>query len=183
VTTRDSERVIEARARYFADNGFSDATYTARWVKLSIGPVPVAFPNTRSRQRAIPLHDLHHVATGYPTTLVGEAEIGAWELAGGCGNYAAAWVLNAIAFSWGLALSPRRVFRAFVRGRHSRTLYRTGWRDDRLVRSVGELRRELRLDAAAATPSPLDRLAFAGWVALVAVPPVLAALIAWRALT
>jgi hypothetical protein len=175
-----SARDDDARARYFADNGFSDATYTARWVRFSIGPLPIAFPNTRSRKRAIPLHDLHHVATGYATTLVGEGEIGAWEIAGGCGRYTAAWVLNAIAFTWGLALGPRRVFRAFVRGRHSRTLYRTGWRDDLLARSVGELRRELLLDRAPPRATWRDRAAFAGWVALVAMPPALAATVAIR---
>jgi len=77
------ERVFEARQRYFADNGFSDAGYSDRWVKLSIGPLPFVMPNLPSRRRAIPLHDLHHVATGYDTTVRGEAEISAWELGAG----------------------------------------------------------------------------------------------------
>jgi hypothetical protein len=51
----------EARARYFQANGIDDD--------------------------ALPPHDLHHVATGFDTTLVGEAEIGAWELASGCRHY------------------------------------------------------------------------------------------------
>jgi tryptophanyl-tRNA synthetase len=162
--------VGEARERYFAANGFSADTYTDSWVKFSIGPIPIRFPNTPSRKRAIPLHDIHHVATGYATTLRGEAEIGAWEIAGSCTNYWAAWVLNASAFSWGLALAPRRTYRAFVRGRHSRTLYRAGgWNDGLLAKTVGEIRTMLELDREPRATWH-DRAAFAGWVALVVAP-------------
>ncbi|HEY1558062.1 MAG TPA: hypothetical protein VGF94_24700 [Kofleriaceae bacterium] len=162
--------VREARARYFAMNGFSDATYRDRWVKFKVGPVPVAFPNTPSRQRAIPMHDLHHVATGYATTFAGEAEIGAWEVAGGCGDYAAAWVLNAIAFAGGMVVAPRRTYRAFVRGRHARTLYHAGWHDDLLELEVAELRRRVAFADAAPRATWRDRAAFAGWLAVLAMP-------------
>lgn len=172
--------VRAARASYFTANGFSDASYRDRWVKLRVGPVPVAFPNTASRKRAVPLHDLHHVATGYTTSIVGEAEIGAWEIAGGCADLWAAWILNAMAFAAGLAIAPRRTYRAFVRGRHSRTLYAQGWREDLLELSVGELRHRLALDRAPARATARDRLAFAAWVAIALAPgaSVLAAAIA-----
>jgi hypothetical protein len=76
----------EARARCFRENGIDeDGGYARKWVK-KLGPVPVLFPNTSGRRAALLPHDLHHVATGYGTTLVGEAEIGAWELASGCRN-------------------------------------------------------------------------------------------------
>jgi hypothetical protein len=72
----------EARARYFLQNGIDeDGGYARKWVRIKLGPVPVWFPNTTGRRAALLPHDLHHVATGYGTTLVGEAEIGAWELA------------------------------------------------------------------------------------------------------
>src|SRR3979411_2607790 len=112
----EASRVADARAEYFTANGSSDATYRDHWVRFKLGPIPVAFPNTASRKRAIPLHDLHHVATGYATTLTGEAEIGAWECAGGCRDYWAAWVLNASCFALGTVIAPRRIWRAFVRG-------------------------------------------------------------------
>ena len=67
--------VRDARDKYFADNGFGDGGYHDRWVRFKIGPLPVAIPNTASRKRAVRLHDLHHVATGYDTDLRGEAEI------------------------------------------------------------------------------------------------------------
>ena len=161
--------VRDARARYFAANGFSDATYRDAWVKLKVGPIPVVFPNTASRKRAIPLHDLHHVATDYTTSLIGEAEIGAWEIGGSCTTYWAAWVLNASAFAYGIVLAPRRVYRAFVRGRHSRNLYRQGWDDSLLDISVEELRGRLGIDERPRI-TWRDRAAFAAWVALISAP-------------
>jgi ubiquinone biosynthesis protein Coq4 len=133
-------RVSEAREQYFAKNGFSTATYTDRWAKLKLGPIPLAFPNTKSRQRAIPMHDLHHIATGYDTTFVGEAEIGAWEIGGGCGPYLAAWVLNGVGMLMGLVIAPLRTIRAFRRGRKSTNLYQRGWSNDLLDLTVDELR-------------------------------------------
>ena len=66
----------------------------------------------------------------------------------------------------GCVLSPRRMLRAFVRGRHSKNLYALGWNPARLNASVGELRRELGVDQAPPAPSVGDLFAFAGWVAL-----------------
>jgi hypothetical protein len=156
----------DARDRYFAENGFS-ASYDDRWVKLRLGrrQVPV-LPNTKARVAAVRVHDLHHVATDYETTWVGEGEISAWELASGCGPYLAAWVLNLAGFGIGLFLSPRRMLRAFVRGRHSRNLYGEGFNAMRLSQRVGDLRRELGLEGPAVRASALDLLAFAGWVLL-----------------
>ena len=117
----DALTLGDARDRYFAENGLS-ASYDDRWVKLRFGSrqLPV-LPNTRARVAAVRVHDLHHLATDYETTWVGEGEISAWELASGCGPYLAAWVLNLAGFGVGFLLSPRRMLRAFVRGRHSRT--------------------------------------------------------------
>jgi len=38
--------VRAAREQYFRESGLSEAGYTARWVKLRLGPLPLAFPNT-----------------------------------------------------------------------------------------------------------------------------------------
>jgi hypothetical protein len=170
----DHTSVRAARDEYFAANGFSEAGYTAAWISVGkIGPIPVGFPNSASRKRAIPLHDLHHVATGYATSWVGEAEIGAWEIGGGCTDHWAAWMLNAGAFGYGLVIAPRRTYRAFVRGRKSRTLYHTGWDDSLLALSVAELRKKLALDRERAT-TWRDRLAFSSWCVLVSSPTLLA---------
>ena len=120
-----------------------------RWVEIKLGPLPIRFPNTSGRQAALLQHDLHHVATGYDTTLVGEAEIGAWELASGCRHYYAAWILNAGAALTGLLLAPRRVLRAFQRGRRSTNLYYTGVDTDWAEQTVSGLRQRLGLDTSA----------------------------------
>ena len=171
--------VGEARAEYFARNGFSTAAYEDRWVRVRLFGIPIVFPNVASRRRAIRFHDIHHLVTGYATDPRGEAEIGAWEIAATFPDrglqFAAAWVLNTFMFTLGLATAPRRVYRAFVRGRHCTSLYRIGWSDGLLDRDLDALRRELGLDEPRATTWG-DRLAFAALVGLVALPP--AALVA-----
>lgn len=142
----DSTPLRDARAQYFRENGFGeDGGYGRRLVRLKLGPVLLWFPNTRGRVRAVRLHDLHHIATGYTTTPVGEAEIGAWELASGCGDYLAAWVLNLGAVAIGLLIAPGRVWRAFARGRRSQSLYRLGLEERWLDDTVGALRQRLGL--------------------------------------
>jgi hypothetical protein len=152
-----------ARERYFEINNFAGGGYEEGWVKMKAGPVPIWFPNTVARVKAVKFHDLHHVLTEYPTTWRGEAEIGAWEVATGCAAHYQAWLLNLLAFAIGLAINPRGVYRSFTRGRHSRNLYRTTFSDELLARTVGEVRRELDLDKAPPEPSSADRKAFVLW--------------------
>jgi hypothetical protein len=159
----DSQTVAAAREQYFRDNNLSATGYTDRWVKLKLGPLPIAFPNTAARKAAVRLHDLHHVATGYATTWTGEAEIAAWEIAAGCGRYWAAWGLNLGAFGVGLLIAPRRTFRAFVRGRHARSLYRRAFGDDLLALTVGDLRRQLGLAEPTPAANAGDVASFAGF--------------------
>ena len=79
-------------------------------------------------------HDLHHIATGYQTDWTGEAEIGGFEIGGGCGPFVWAWMLNLQAMFIGLLIAPRAAFRAFVRGRHRRsTLYHQGEFQDAML--------------------------------------------------
>ena len=176
----DAISVADAREQYFRANGFTLAGYTDRWVKLKLGPIPLAFPNTEARRAAVKLHDLHHVATGYATTWTGEAEIGAWEIGAGCGTHYAAWMLNLSAFGIGIAIAPRRVFRAFVRGRRSKSLYDRRELDDSLLAlRVGELRSKLGLDRDATRANVKDVAAFIGWLAVSASPVLAAAAIGW----
>ena len=164
-TYEDELSMADARQRYFTSNGF-DGSYSERWVKLKAGPFAFYLPNAPGRVRAVKVHDLHHVATGFQTTWTGEAEIAAWEIASGCGRFFWAWVLNLSALAIGVAIAPHAVFRAFVRGRHTRNLYRAtdAARDTILQRSVGDTRRELGLDQPMPRPRPSDILAFAAWV-------------------
>lgn len=116
--------MLAARAVYFAANDFGeDGGYGDAWVTVKLGPVPVSFPNVSGRVRAVPFHDLHHLVTEYDTDIIGEFEIAAWELGAGCKDFWIAWFLNLGSLAGGLLSAPRRTFRAFVRGRGSRSLY------------------------------------------------------------
>ncbi len=137
--------LCEARDRHFARGGFSEAQYDARFARFQLGRFSVWLPNTGSRARALPYHDLHHVLTEYPTTWRGEAEIAAWELASGCGRSVTVWLINLGAAALGLVLSPRATARAFRRGRRSANLYGRSI-EELLSQPVGDVRRELGLD-------------------------------------
>jgi len=174
----ESLSLFDARRAYFDANGFgADGGYAKRWVKVKLGPLPLAFPNSEARVRAVRYHDLHHVATGYDTDWTGEGEIAAWEIASSCRGFLAAWWLNLSAMAIGLAIAPARIFHAFVRGRHTRNLYAERFDDQLLATSVGALRKRLDL-ASAAFATTSDRAVFAGWcVAAVAAFCVQAALL------
>ena len=143
-----AQTLARARDDYFRVNGFGDdGGYNADWVDFKLGPIPMPFPNTPSRKRAVRYHDLHHALTGYATDLTGEFEISAWEIGSGCADHVAAWYLNLSGMVGGLLSAPRRTVAAFVRGRRSRNLYRVAYDDALLGRTVGEMRHELGLDA------------------------------------
>jgi len=160
----ESLSLLDARRVYFDANGFgADGGYAKRWVKVKLGPLPLAFPNSEARVRAVRYHDLHHVATGYDTDWTGEGEIAAWEIASSCRGFLAAWWLNLSAMAIGLAIAPARIFRAFVRGRHTQNLYAERFDDALLASAVGALRKRLDLASPPPAATPADRIAFAGW--------------------
>jgi acetyl esterase/lipase len=161
----NSMTLLEARALFFARSGLGDdGGYSARWVRIESKPVPVYFPNTACRVEAAKLHDLHHIAMEYETDWLGEAEIAGWEIASGCGRHGWAWLLNLGAFTIGMVLFPKRLFRAFVRGRRAANLYREGFPQSRLAtNSVGWLREKLGISGEDSPALLSDRLAFVFW--------------------
>lgn len=135
--------VRDALAHYFAINGFSAEAYTAPTVEIPIGPLTIPLPNSAGRKRVVRFHDLHHLATGYGTDLVGEAEIGAWELRAGCVGLAA-YVYNGMAVAMGLLIAPLRTAQAFRDARGAITIYRLGLDyESALALDLLELRRRL----------------------------------------
>jgi hypothetical protein len=133
----------EARDLYLAENGFNIRDYDAPTFTIPILGMPLKFPNTEAHKRAVPLHDLHHVLTGYGTDWIGEAEIGAWELRAGCNSFIV-YFLNGSGVIIGLFISPRRVWRAFQAARGQSTLYNDPVPYKSLLEmTVGELRKRL----------------------------------------
>lgn len=163
----------EARAAYFEANGFgSDGGYSKTWEIIKLGPVPIPIRNSRARVAALQRHDLHHVLTGYQTDLAGEAEISAWEIASGCADMWFAWLINTQGIGLGLLVAPRRTWTAFIRGRHTRNLYREDFTDELLQRRVAPARSRLGLDNPPPAATLSDRLHFAMWAGLIVVPPI-----------
>ncbi len=158
----------DARARYYERNGFgADGGDSLKWVPIKLLGLTFYIPNTEGRRRAVRIHDLHHVVTGYQTDFRGEAEIAAWELASGCGRWPVAVVLNLGGLGIGALIAPRRIVRAWARGRHTGNLYgeRAGI-DHLLPRTVDEMRAALDLDR----PAPAVRVRDALAVAALAIP-------------
>jgi hypothetical protein len=185
--------MLAARAVYFAVNQFGDdGGYDDAWVTVKLGPVPVSFPNVAGRVRAVRYHDLHHIITEYDTDIIGEFEIAAWELGSGCKDFWAAWFLNLGSLTGGLLSAPRRTFRAFVRGRGSRTLYGEDL-EALLASTVATVRARMGPALTVQPPArPADVALFAGMAAVggvfgsvvvalgVVAAPVVLAWTAWR---
>jgi hypothetical protein len=169
MTVYSSELTLrEARAIYFELNDFGDGGYQDSWVKSRVGSLPVYFPNTRARREVVPYHDLHHILTEYTTDWTGEAEISAWDVATGSTRNHAAWLLNLLGYAVGLLLNPRRVYRAFLRGRQSKNLYSLPFDDELLGQTVGRMREVSHLDVETKPASVEDQLAFIFWSAVAA---------------
>lgn len=140
---------------YFAQNGFgTDGGYHDKWVELKLGPVRFFIPNTASRVRAVRLHDLHHVLTGFRTNWAGEFEISAWELGAGCTEYSAAWWLNLSGLVAGLLSMPKRTLRAFGQGRRATSLYHEGYTPDLLTQTLDQVRKRLHITPASSPADP-----------------------------
>jgi hypothetical protein len=157
--------VREARDRYLAEFGLSTDTYFEDWVDVKVGPLPLRLPSTEARKRVLPLHDIHHALTGYRADILGEAEIGAWELGSGLGRHVVGYVLDLMTLSWSPLVAPRRVFRAFVRGRRSGNFYRAPLPLDPalLDEDVDAVRERLGLHREAERATAADVVAFLGW--------------------
>lgn len=133
------ESVRAARDRHLAANGFGIAGYRSHRFPVRVGPLTLVFSNPG----LLPWHDLHHVATGYGTDLVGEAEISVFELRGG-GVSALVFLLCVSSILIVLPLAPARMLRAWREARAVRTLYHRRHRYAAVIGlPLAELRRRL----------------------------------------
>ncbi|HUQ30608.1 MAG TPA: hypothetical protein VM095_00745 [Pyrinomonadaceae bacterium] len=180
----------DARAQYFLINNFGWGGYDDKWVKVEYGLLRFYFPNTKGRVSVVKYHDLHHILTEYGTSLSGETEIGAWEVATGCTRSSAAWALNLSGFAWGLVINSKGVREAFLRGRQSTNLYHLPFNDELLSSRVGDLRQQLNLDGPLRPATLSDHTAFILWslisivtlliiIGIVLTPLILVLICAW----
>jgi hypothetical protein len=138
----DDMPVKDALQLYFSKYHFADGGYNLKWFKIKIGPIYIPLPNTKGRIAAVKIHDIHHLLTEYKANLRGEAQIGGWELASGCGKHIEAWALNFGSFSYGIIFFPRALFKAFLNGRAmtANLYYNITYNEALLNKTVGDLR-------------------------------------------
>jgi hypothetical protein len=139
--------VRTARDLYLDENGFTLATYDAKWTEAQIFGITFKISNTDRHRNAIQLHDLHHAATGYGTDIIGEVEVSAWECRSGVrhlGLYVASIVVGLTLF--GLLIAPLRTLRAWSSGAHHRSLFHLGLGYEEIMEMpLGTLRKRLAL--------------------------------------
>lgn len=138
-------RVRDALSVYLAENGFTTASYDSPRTEGSILGVKLSVPNPPSHQRAIKLHDLHHIATGFGTDHAGEGEISAWQARRGlraAGLYVTAIVTTSALL--GFVFAPRRTWTVLRDPGAKRSLFNARVAYESLLdRTVGELREML----------------------------------------
>ena len=145
----DNMLIKDALSQMFQRFNIPQNAYTAKTFVIRVGKIPIYVPNIPTRVKIARYHDVHHIITGYPANWLGEAEIGAWEIATGCRTSFIAWFLNGGAAMVGLLMHPKAVIRAFKRGRHTRTnLYHDFEYETLLKMTVKEVRENIGLAKA-----------------------------------
>ena len=138
------EKVRAGRDQYLAENSLRVESYTAKKFPVYFFRWAVWLPNPGF----LPTHDLLHVLTGYGTGLVGEAEISAYELRGGCGSLMI-FILCLGAIGFGMFVAPKRIIRAWRDCRGARNLYHSTIPYESLLEmTIGDLRQQLGLPRA-----------------------------------
>ena len=152
-----SAKPSEILSDYYKANGFDqDGGFSSKVVAIKFGRfLTLYLSNFDARRLAIRKHDLHHIVTGYtPSTLLGESEIGTWEIVAGTKTYWAALLLDGSAVLLGFMMSPSKIFRAFVQGRRTKTLYYDFISDEEATETpINELQKLLCLDQFGKSPT------------------------------
>ena len=160
-------KIKDALQIYFSEYHFKDGGYADKYFKIKLWRLYIPVPNIKARVDAVKIHDIHHLVTEYNALYKGEVEIGAWEIASGCGRYWVAWILNLSSFFIGILFYRRSLLKGFMDGRHALTnLYSHSiYNDELLNRTVGELRNEI-LPCSNSENSLMDYLHFTAWCIL-----------------
>lgn len=126
------------------------------------------FPNFEARRKAVIIHDIHHLVTGYSAgSLAGESEISAWEIASGCKSHPAAFFINTSGVMLGINFNLIKVIKAFARGRRTKNFYNSNFDPEFIMgTNIAELKKRLELDTYEmyCKPGFMDFLLFAGFL-------------------
>src|SRR2546423_4895268 len=122
---QDTTLIRDALVQHYVAHGLPlDGGASNAWFNVRIGPISVRLPNPPARRRAVVMHDINHLVTGYNTTFSeGEMSIAAFEVGAGCGHLAIVWFINLSLLALALVVRPRAAFAGFVRGRRSASVY------------------------------------------------------------
>lgn len=129
-------------------------------------------PNPPIRASILPMHDAHHIVTGYRTDAHGEAQLAAWELAASGPIPLLGWVYGCLEFGLGLLQAPVLTSRAFYDGCGCRSVYSLGVQAV-LMADIQELRVHTRIDAPHVR-TWRDHAAYARAIALALAMPIVA---------
>jgi len=141
----DSLTLARARREFFVLTGFRESDYSNLIAKFKVGPFPLYFYNFKSRRDAVAIHEVHHILTGYDTSLIGEGQVSAWELGSGFKPTGLATTYILLGAATGLILDRKKTWAAFRRGLRSRNLYGQTLTPKVLLKTLGQLRREYGL--------------------------------------
>ncbi|HXD93511.1 MAG TPA: hypothetical protein VNX01_09875 [Bacteroidia bacterium] len=133
---------------YTEHNLDADGGQSKSYVKIDITPkFHFYFPNFDARKKAVIKHDIHHLLTEYETTVAGESEISAWEVASGCKSYWAAFLIDVSGAMLGILVNFLGVLKAFARGRRTKNLYHDKFTTEQaLDMKISDLRAAYDLD-------------------------------------
>jgi len=116
--SEDRHTLSDAIADLRRSSGLDPASASARNWSVVLGPMTLTLPNFHWRRRAIFVHDLHHILTGYPCTMRGEFQLAVWEFAAGRFPHVAATLFCLPLVAMGFLWSPRPIDRAAAVGRY-----------------------------------------------------------------
>lgn len=164
----DNQTPREVLAKFYTDNHLDpDGGQSSSSVKIELTPrFHFYFPNFDARRKAVIKHDIHHLLTGYSTTLTGESEISAWEIASGCKSYWAAFFIDTSGVMLGIPINFWGTLKAFARGRRTKNLYDDHIStEEALDMKISDLRRQLDLETYPRDTSPTftDFVLFSGF--------------------
>ncbi len=170
-TAKEGKRIKDLLPQFYRDYDLPpDGGDSENTVRLELtDKFYVYIPNWNDRRKAVLMHDVHHLITGYKAEIKGETEIASWEIASDCSRFPAAILLNGPSILFGLFLHPKKILRAFLRGRRTSNLYTSGLTEEEILNSFPEdLKKRLGLtkDVAAIKWKFTDIPAFTYWLTM-----------------